>query len=485
MTTSSALLPVSGQELLAKARRVSGWYLLALVAALATLQLSVGPLAETDVFWHIKVGELLSSHWRFPWPDPWSYTLPDAHWQSTSRLSELLFFGLYRAGGAYGIIALRLFLVAGLCALLARQLLPRHTPWIGAGVFSVVALLMSAFDQERPQLISLLFLVWLSTVCRAAVRDRRLPRPALIGAITWAWANFHGYWLLVPLALLGTATCLLLDQNTATKPLVKQCGIGACAALVGAALTPVGPGLLLTPLTVAEAARGVISEWLPVDPTAPYGIVFGLVIVAFIVSWARSPAKTPRGELLWVLAWTAYALTARRNIGPALLLLAPWLADRLELAYGDGRPGPRVPRLLLPVVAGAILPAIAFVQYTQPAVDPAKPAAIAHRLALQQKSLKVLDDYNVSGFLILYGGDHIRLAVDGRADRYGHTFIKRYSDAFLGMGWKTLVRDLAPDVAVVRESSPLNEQLQDVAHWKAVQRDGSWTLLTRPGVTLK
>ena len=484
MTALSTSLNAGDTKLRVTAGRVSGWHLLALLAALGTVRLAVGPLAETDVFWHIKVGEILTSHLRFPWPDPWSYTLPDAHWQSTSWLSEVLLYGLYHAGGAHGIIAFRLFLVAGLCALLARQLLPRHTPWIGAVVFSGVALSMSVFDQERPQLISLLFLVWLSTTCRVAIREHRLPHPALIGATTWLWANFHGYWTLVPLGLVGVAICLFVDQGSAAKPLAKRCGISAVAAVIAAALTPAGPGLLLSPFTVARAARGVISEWLPLEPATGYAVIFLLAIVGFVVSWARSPARTPRGELVWVLALVAYALAARRNTGPALLLLAPWLADRLELTYGDGRPGPLVPRKLLPIVAAVAIPAIAVLQYTQPAVDPAKPAAIAHRLATQQQSLRVLDDYNVSGFLILYGGDRIRLAIDGRADRYGHDYIKRYTDAFLGSNWKPLVRDLAPDVAVVLRTSPLNEQLQDVAHWKPVQRDGSWVLLTRPGVAL-
>jgi hypothetical protein len=454
------------------------------VAALGTLRLAVGPLAETDVFWHIKVGEILTSHLRFPWPDPWSYALPAAHWQSSSWLSEVLFYGLYRTGGAYGIIALRLFLVAGLCALLARQLLPRRTPWIGAAVFSVVAFSMSVFDQERPQLISLLFLVWLSSICRNAVRDQRMPHPVLIGVLTWFWANFHGYWTLVPLAFVGVATCVFADRGFTARPFIAKCGIGAVASVIGATLTPVGPGLLLTPFTIESATRGIISEWLPLDPLTPYAVVFLIVLIAFVVSWARSSSRTPRSELLWVLALVVYAAAVRRNVGPALLLLAPWLADRLELAYGDGRPGPLVPRTLLPIVAAVTIPAIAMLQYTQPSVDPAKPAAIAHRLANQQQSLRVLDDYNVSGFLILYGGDRIRLAIDGRADRYGHDYIKRYTDAFLGIDWKPLVRDLAPDVAVVLRTSPLNEQLQDAAHWKLVQRDGSWVLLARPRLAL-
>ena len=484
MTAPPALLPVRGTKTLAKARQISGWRLVALLAALGTLWMSVGPLAETDVFWHIKVGEVLTSHLRFPWPDPWSYTLPDAHWQSTSWLSEVLFYGVYQAGGAVGISALRLVLVAGLCLLLARQLIPRHTPWVGTAVFSVVSLSMSVFDQERPQLISLLFLVWLASVCRTTIRERRPPHPALVGVVAWAWANFHGYWTLVPLALAGTAACLLADREAAAQQLAKKCATGALAAVVGAALTPAGPGLLLSPFTVASAARGVISEWLPLDPATGYAVIFLLAVVAFVVAWGRSADRIPRGELLWVLAWVAYALAARRNAGPGLLLLAPWLADRLELTYGDGRQGPLVPRALLPAVAGVMLPAIALMQYAQPAVDPTKPAAIAHRLAAQQQNLRVLDDYNVSGFLILYGGDHIRLAIDGRADRYGHDFIKRYSDAFLGIDWKPLVRQLTPDVAVVLRDSPLNEQLQDAAHWKPVQRDGSWVLLARPRLAL-
>jgi hypothetical protein len=441
-------------------------------------------MAETDVFWHIQVGQQLWQHHGFPQVDPWSFTFQGTHWKPTAWLTELLFYGVYQLAGASGINVLRIALVTALCGALMSQLLPRRTPWIGAAVFATTVLPMSAFDQERPQLISFLMLVWLATACRTAARDHVAPNLCVVGGLTWLWANFHGYWSLAPVALVLTALAIVSDSGRTGWPIARRCVYAAGVSVLAAALTPLGPGLVLTPLTVSDATRGVIAEWLPAKPAMPYAIGIDMLLLAIAVCWARSATHVPRGELLWIVVWSAFAFVAARNIAPAMLLIAPLVADRLELTYGDQRQGPLVPKWLLLTVAGLGLAAVTLLQYAATPVDPTKPHAIAATLAAQSRPIRVLNDYNVSGYLILFGGKHIKLAIDGRADRYGRPYIKRYTDAVAGTDWRQLVAQLRPDVAVLPRRSPLVDELNGIGNWRIVLQDVGWTLLERPGFHL-
>lgn len=465
-------------------RRVSGWWLVATLVITATAVLAVAPLSETDVFWHIKVGEQMVRHHGFPATDPWNFTFPHRSWTPTAWLSEVVLYGIYHVGGAVAINTLRITLVIAICCLLARQLFHRRTPWIAVAVFTATILPLQTYDQERPQLVSFLLLIWLAGLCRQIVSEHRRPNLWLVGGLTWLWANFHGYWALTPAALLVCAGALALDGGRAGWFETRRCVVAAAVAFLGAGLTPIGPSLLLTPLTVSRAAQGVINEWQPTSPTAHVAFGLDLVLLALVAAWARSTSRTPKSELLWVTVWTVFAFMALRNVVPAMLLLAPWAADRLETNYGDRHTGPLIPAWLLPVVAIPSILSVALLQFAAPAIDPSKPARIAERLSAQTRELRVLNDYDVSGYLILRGGDSIRLAIDGRADRYGNAFIKRYIAAERGMAWKPLVSQLHPDVAVLAKNSQLAADLVEVRHWHTLQHDGMWLLLARPGFHL-
>ena len=478
---TSASSPTQSQSRL---RKISAWHVLALAAALGTLALAVGPVAETDVFWHVRVGDVLLRHGHFPHVDPWAYTLPGTHWATTEWLSEVVLALAYRIGGFAAISALRLLLVAVLLAVLARQLLPRRTPWIGAIVFTATAMPLAGFDQERPQLASFLFIVWLSGTCVRAARTGETTGLVRVALLTWLWANLHGYWLLAPVALALTAVGILLDSGRGGREAARTLGAAAGAALVAAALTPAGPKLLTSALTVGSAARGAIVEWYPSRLSdRPAAAVTSLLLIT-LLCWARSRQPIPRSEVLWVVVWLAYALVAIRDLAPAALLLAPVVANRFEWTYGDGRAGPRLHPALAAGGAALGLVAIGLGQSFAPPVDPSKPARIAATLRGATHDLRVLDDYNVSGFLILRAGAHAKLAIDGRADRYGADYISRYLAAEQGKDWRRVVDALRPDVAVLPAELPLVDELLHIRHWRQVQRDGSWILLAAPGESL-
>lgn len=462
-------------------RPIAGWHLFAALSGVAALSLAAGPVTDPDVYWHVHVGELLLRLHHFPVPDPWSYTLPLAHWHSTAWLSEVVLAAVHRWAGFGGVVALRLTLTVAVLAMLARELLPRRTPWVGALVFAITAIPLAPYIQDRPQTVSFLFVIWLSRVADRARREQLPPRWPVVAGWTWLWANFHGYWVLAPVALLLVAAGNLVDTGAPARRSARATAVAGLAALLAAAATPLGPRLLATPFTVSGSA-GSIAEWAhsrPVEPPS-WGLLSLLVVLA--VCWSRSHRPVPRSELLWVLAWTAFSLLAIRNQAPAALLVAPVAVRRLEESYGGARPGPRLPAWSLLVVAVAAVATVLPGQLRAPSVPTTFPAGIAARLASTPQPLRVLNDYNISGFLIDATHGRARLAIDGRSDRYGAAFIAHYGSAVAGEpGWQDTVSGLGPQVAVLRRTAPLAGLLADQLGWHVVLRDHAFLLLAPPG----
>ena len=107
------------------------------------------------------------------------------------------------------------------------------------------------------------------------------------------------------------------------------------------------------------------------------------------------------------------------------------------------------------------------------------PARIASHLEAQHTDLRVLSPYNLSGYLRELGGDRVRLAIDGRADRYGDARIRRHNDLMSARDdWEAELSRLRPDVVVVDRTSPLRELLL-LDGWRREIRDGEFVLLVR------
>ena len=116
----------------------------------------------------------------------------------------------------------------------------------------------------------------------------------------------------------------------------------------------------------------------------------------------------------------------------------------------------RVPLWTLPAVA-ALGVLLGIVRYAQvPVISPRQPAAIAATLRSLPDS-RVMPAYDVvSGFVRERAGDGVRVAIDGRADKWGDETIRRYGAAFeRGDHWRSVVRQYDPDYVVADRRSAL------------------------------
>ena len=191
--------------------------------SLLTGPLSNRPLADPDIGWHIRTGELILATHSLPRTDPFSSTMEGQPWFAWEWMYDILLGILHRAGGLNGVVWLCALLVAAIFALLLSQLLQRGTGLLLAIVLMLLAMAASTIHlYARPHIVSWLFsLFWFVALERWENWERSerckqgsLPRwiPWFFPASMLLWVNLHGGWLF-GIALLGIYTLAAFVEN--------------------------------------------------------------------------------------------------------------------------------------------------------------------------------------------------------------------------------------------------------------------------------
>ena len=192
----------------------------------------------------------------------------------------------------------------------------------------------SASLGPRPQVVSFIFcaitvMMWLRTASDLKARWWLVP-------LTWIWACSHGMWILGPLIGAVVILGLLLDGHGFAS-LRKMMLVPALSVLVAAA-TPVGPQLLLAPLSVRQYAP-FVSEWAPANLVSIHmGTTIGMLVLVAVI-WVRkgTPNSWTR-VLLWCMAlgWT---LLYARTVAVGAVLTSPLFVEVLRsINLSNGSP---------------------------------------------------------------------------------------------------------------------------------------------------
>lgn len=466
--------------------------------AAGALATTAGPLRDVDVFWHVRLGgELLNGVSIYDVGRDWSYAPVDNAWVSTQWIVEILFSWLNSLWGWNGLVAFRAATTAATFATTAWVVFPRtgratqaNRMWAGLVTSCLAIFTVILFAQERPQQVSFLLLPLVGLWWLQAVRDGKVPRWWMLLVLTAVWANCHGLWVMLPFALGLAFLGRWLERGRRDRTL-RPLAIAIAASIAGGCVSPVGPLNVLSPIRFAGTTRQ-ISEWEPTSMVAVSSLGLTLMLVLFAVAWARGAVRPGRSEVLFVLVILIFGASAGRNVTPAVLLLSAALAWRLSIAWSG--PRRRAPAEGLLTVSGPVAVAVIAVGLTATvmmvirtvAIPPdSRPVGLVTRIAQAPGSQRVLNGYDVSGLVLWYARPAVsrsvvQVGIDGRADRYGATYIDQYLSMERGRpGWEQTVQELRPTVALLPEKDALVPLLQ--AHgWQTTGNEAKYVLLTPP-----
>ncbi|MEO7752571.1 MAG: hypothetical protein ABIS35_04100 [Terracoccus sp.] len=433
-------------------------------------------VGDPDTFWHIAAGDRLRETWVFTGPDPWS-TMSSQPWRLHEWLPELVMSVMRQALGLPGVSWLLPLAAAGFAVAAWRAVRSEASLLIASIVMALTMTSLTISLSLRPQMVTFTLAVvtthaWLGTARDGRARWWLIP-------LTWLWACSHGMWFVGPavgaVALLG----ILLDGRVRGRAWLRLVGVPV-GSVVAAALTPVGPGLLLSPAAVRETTQ-FIEEWRSPALTDASFVAFLVLAGATLLVWSRGRYRPSWTSLLLLATATGFALVYARTIPVGAAVLAPVAAAALQASSGLAREPVRRAEVALTlgltivglVIAAALAPSRGALPAWGPNdLDPAIAALPADTV--------VCNDYGSGGWLI-YSHPNVRPAIDGRIEVYAVDYVRAYQ-AFetASPGWQSYLARTSCHWALLPTDLPVTEALTAQAGWEVADRGADHVLLRAP-----
>jgi hypothetical protein len=446
----------------------------------------LGPMAETDLFFRVKVGQEILATGALPRRNLFSFTYPDHPDLDPAWLFDVGAAALYRMGGFPAVVLAKAAVVVAIFAL-AHALCRRYGagPIAAALTLAAAALVMRERLVERPHLFSFAGEVGLLAVLDVAQRRPRALWAAV--PLTALWANLHAGAFLAPLLLAAWTAGGLLDRQGAA-PVRIAVTAAATAALL---LTPVGTGIFrYLGFHVGIFALHPVDEFRSVSWTSDAALISYATAVALLV--ATTPPRRWRDELP-VLVLGALAARSIRFGADFALMAAPLAARALTARLGAlpamarWRPAhlARTARALTGGVLGglAVVPRLAA---GGPALsvgldEAALPLDAVHFAEEHGLRERMYNDFEDGAYLAFQGFPRYRVFIDPRLPAYPAAFHRLLGRSEIPRAeWDAALEGFGVESALLT-SAGINHRIGwwDPARWALVYRAHDARLFVR------
>jgi tetratricopeptide (TPR) repeat protein len=444
---------------------------------------------ETDVFFNLRLGELILATHDVPRTNLLSFTVPDAPDVNLAWLFQIVLALAHRAGGIPGTVLLKTAFVIATFAVLYRVALRRGAhPAAAAAALALAAWAAEPRFVERPHLVTFLGLALTLLALERAEDGRPRALWALVPA-GLVWANANSCFFLAPAALLFYAAGAQLDGRRADA---------RRAAILAAVLTPL---VLATPS--GTGALGYIANHFRMPSlrplqeyrtaTWPLDGPFFFLATALALTWIAPGARRWR-HLLPAAALALLGARRIRFVAEFALLAGPIVAAGATraaqaLAVRLAAPAWTTAGAAAAVAASLLVATIAPRAGGEPVlsldVEPDLVPTAAIRFATESGLRdRMYNDLEVGSFLTWEGWPQHRAFQDPRINGYPeamHAFLRRAD--LTRAEWQPFLDRFGVTSALISYPS-LNPRaaLFDPARWALVYRGADGLVFARRDV---
>ncbi|HWE30308.1 MAG TPA: hypothetical protein VHB97_20020, partial [Polyangia bacterium] len=326
-------------------------YLLFVAALAWAAHRTLFPLSETDLFFHLKLGDIIVATHHIPFRNLFSFTYPNHPDPDLAWAFQVLVSLLYRAGGFAAIVLAKTALVTAAVALVWLACRRR-----GLAALPTTLALVATVETMRPRLVErphLLTFVGLGalSMMMADIEDHP-KRWRWLPLLTLVWAQFHAG---VFFATLLTG-CWLVGAHIDGLRLPWRRALTMMALTFGVMFATPANTLLPRYLlwhTGLGATRN-IDEFRHADAwNDPWFFLFVAVALAVACARPRRWRDLAGAAVVAVLAWRSV-----RFVAEFALVAAPLIADGLSRLVDAHAPrlarSPLVATLLIVIIGGTI-----------------------------------------------------------------------------------------------------------------------------------
>jgi len=464
-------------------------YPAALAAGLVTVTVltAVGRLDDPDVWWHLRVGEIIWKTHVLPSSDLFSFTAKDHSWIAHEWLSEVTLYAAYRVGGYRGLVlwaciagALIYLIVYLLCWRMTKNALVSLRGGMIAFCFGSVGL------STRPLLLGHLCLAAEILILELA-RTRHVRWLWLLPPIFTVWVNCHGSYVVGIAVLALYFGCSFLKGHYSLfvseewDPRLRRTLAGMLALCTAAVfVNPIGFRLVLYPFDVLFRQKtnvGAIEEWFP--PSLSEANTFVLLAAMGGILVLIMLRRLSIREVALACMASGMALQHRRMVFLFGIITAPILSH-----YGWGRAGKREHPLANAAIISCCLIVLiwAFPDNTalEAQIQRASPVKAVQYIRQAHLSGPMLNEFQFGGYLI-WRMPETKVFIDGRTDLFDWTGVMSEY-----LRWASLQEDPALllnkyhiKFCLLYRHAPLARVIPYLPGWKEVYADDLAVIFAR------
>jgi hypothetical protein len=439
---------------------------------------------DPDLWWHLKLGQIIASTHSIPSTELFSHTAQGHPWTAHEWLAQLSIYASYEIAGNTGLMlwmsvlaSLLVLAVFFLCYRCSDNALVSFLGALCAWFFATVGMAV------RPLLLGHLFLVIELILLDLGSRKRRWLW--LLPPLFAVWVNCHGSYFFGMAVLLVYWVSGFINARIPGLVVSKQSskeeryfvGLILVFSAVALCCNPVGVHLLLYPLdTMFHQSTGLSAsqEWLPPDllevrTLAMLALVSGIPMLALLCR-----AELPLREVLVTLMAFALAIQHSRMLFIFGIVVSPLLCRLLAPLLRENR------KRDFPVANAVLIFACLMLMiqgFPKPIeleeqVRKGNPVGAVQYIRRAGLSGPMLNDYVFGGYLIWALPEH-KVFIDGRGDVYDWTGV------FRAFGrWATFSEDPALLLdryrirfCIVAKTAPIAQVFKYLPGWRKAYSD--------------
>jgi hypothetical protein len=458
-----------------------------------------GRFDDPDMWWHLKMGQIIWTTHRIPTHDLFSYTANQQALVPQEWLAQLNIFCAYQLGGFSGLMLLFLLLATAL--VVAGYILCRSYSG-NAKVAFVGAMIIWFFGTIgfaiRPQMISYILLIAELLLIHAG--RTRTPRWFLgLPIVFLIWINSHASFILGIAVACAYLTGSFFEFELGpfcSKRWPLKCrrifGFSLLLSIAALYVNPAGLRQIFYPfdnLMNMKLMLTSVDEWAPLDFTTARGIGLLAVLLLIFLPVALRKTKIYLDEVMVLGAGTWLAVEHTRMLIIFGILAAPILSRQLANLWENYEPEkdrvlPNLVFIALSLVS--IVFAFPSLQNLQHQVEAQSPVKAVEYIQTHHLSGPMLNDYTFGGYIIWVAPEY-PVMIDGRADVYEWShFLDEYAR------WAThqedpnlLLRKYNVNFCLLSRQSQMINILPLLPDWKLVYSDDIAQVFVRtPGQNL-
>ena len=447
---------------------------------------------DSDSWWHIATGQLISENQSVPQTDSFSFTRLGSTWRypSAAWISQWFMFQLYSLAGPAALNVAVAAIVTATFALLYFTL--SGGPYLRALILILSAASSSVFWSARPHLATFFFFA-LFLLILENFRWKRTFHLYYLLPIMLIWVNSHpgfafGLLLLFIYFIDELVSQIIEFRNQKSVRLIEMIRLSkvshylmmAFFLILVASVNPAGPQILTFPLETISIGilRDFIQEWQSPNFHSASLQPFIWTVILLFAAFAYSRKTKAISDILLIAVFAYMALLAGRNVALFALVSAPVLSrhlvdvvSRIANEFGFKLSSNQAPNRLQKILNVTILSVIillALIKTSQ--IIPLEknlehfreilPVEAVYFLNTNPQQGRLFNSYNWGGYLI-WELKNLPVYIDGRTDLYSDGLIGEWlSIVSAEEGWQEKLEFWKIDMILLEPHWPLVQALE-------------------------